>query len=499
MQNLQTIEQNVIKGFVLDKKGQWRPLGDVIAEEVEYLYHLERGEVLENGKWIPLDTVTEMSVPQSDFQEPLLEEKSYDPEVPQESTESVNGESVEVLTPLEEETVAESTAPKEESQVPASLSGIEETVVMEVASDNNEQTGGSPKTTSLAIPTVQNEEPETPDEKKSPSSDELVETVETEVSFEVDTETVDDKKAPPRAAELADEIDTDTVVADVSIEVATETDDDSKTSLKAVESTEEINAETVVADVSFEVDTETDDDSKTSLKAVEPTEEINAETVVSEVSFEVDTETDGDTKTSLKAVEPADEINSDTVVTEVSFEVDTGTDDDKKASLNVLEPVEEITEDTVVTEVSFDIGAESEDAIQASRLALDPAEKEGSETRPFGLDEFEPDDTSVLERESLLGIPALQEEQTESDELLSVQDFESVISEMANSGSEESDDHVDLDASPFSPRTSQPSETFSTEGIDEWDKARSGKMKVVIISVGVAALVTLLVLLKILL
>jgi hypothetical protein len=48
------VEQNIIKGLVLDEKGNWISIAEKIEKENAFLKHLEAGEILENGKWISI-------------------------------------------------------------------------------------------------------------------------------------------------------------------------------------------------------------------------------------------------------------------------------------------------------------------------------------------------------------------------------------------------------------------------------------------------------------
>ncbi len=377
MQNLRKIEQNVIKGFVLDKTGQWRPLGDVIAEEVEYLRHLEKGEILKNGKWIPLNTVSEMNatLPQSDSSERLLKEKP-------------------------------------------------------VSEKNQEKT-------SLSVQAKVTEKESSPDQ-------------------EIDTK-------PSGAEEESKDLDED------------------------LAQLPDLFEESIETDLSFDVNDQTDDLVKTTLLSTESTGQK----------------------------EESEDLGKNSA------------------------PLPDIVEEAIETGVPGDMENHIDDAMESLQLATEPAEDTDSKTRPYGIDEFEPTDTSVLDRDSLgitefepsdtsvlereslgitefepsdtsvleresLDIPELPGEEPESEELLSSKDFESVISKMENTeipepGDPDYEDLDELSASPFSRQASRPAESIPLEGLDEWDKARSSKTKVFIISIGSVAIVTLLVLLKFLL
>ena len=45
---------NVVRGLVLDAKGKWVPLAQMMAIEYNVLKHLEVGEVLHNGQWMSI-------------------------------------------------------------------------------------------------------------------------------------------------------------------------------------------------------------------------------------------------------------------------------------------------------------------------------------------------------------------------------------------------------------------------------------------------------------
>jgi hypothetical protein len=57
----ETIIDNVVRGLVLDAKGQWIPLSQMMAIEYNVLKHLEAGEVLYNGQWVSIQKCKEMS------------------------------------------------------------------------------------------------------------------------------------------------------------------------------------------------------------------------------------------------------------------------------------------------------------------------------------------------------------------------------------------------------------------------------------------------------
>jgi hypothetical protein len=48
------IEKNVVDGLVMDEQGQWVPIAAKLAQEREFLRHLENGEVLHQKRWMPI-------------------------------------------------------------------------------------------------------------------------------------------------------------------------------------------------------------------------------------------------------------------------------------------------------------------------------------------------------------------------------------------------------------------------------------------------------------
>lgn len=58
-QNNNTIEENIAKGLVLDEKGNWVPIAEKIEKEKNFLKHLEAGEVLNDGQWMPINFLKE--------------------------------------------------------------------------------------------------------------------------------------------------------------------------------------------------------------------------------------------------------------------------------------------------------------------------------------------------------------------------------------------------------------------------------------------------------
>lgn len=54
MQALKVIEDKVCQGFVLDEHKKWIPLAEKVRKEKEFLEHIESGEILFQGKWLPI-------------------------------------------------------------------------------------------------------------------------------------------------------------------------------------------------------------------------------------------------------------------------------------------------------------------------------------------------------------------------------------------------------------------------------------------------------------
>lgn len=73
-QNINTIEENIAKGLVLDEKGNWVPIAEKIEKEKNFLKHLEAGEVLSDGQWVPINFLKEESSKSSSS--PLYNEES---------------------------------------------------------------------------------------------------------------------------------------------------------------------------------------------------------------------------------------------------------------------------------------------------------------------------------------------------------------------------------------------------------------------------------------
>lgn len=48
------VEENVLKGLVLDEKGNWVTIAEKVERERDFLQHLEAGEVLFDGKWVQI-------------------------------------------------------------------------------------------------------------------------------------------------------------------------------------------------------------------------------------------------------------------------------------------------------------------------------------------------------------------------------------------------------------------------------------------------------------
>jgi hypothetical protein len=56
----ETIIDSVLRGLVLDARGKWVPLSQMIGVEYNVLKHLEAGEVLYQGQWHSIQKCKEM-------------------------------------------------------------------------------------------------------------------------------------------------------------------------------------------------------------------------------------------------------------------------------------------------------------------------------------------------------------------------------------------------------------------------------------------------------
>jgi hypothetical protein len=54
------IFDNVVRGLVLDVKGKWVPLAEMMEIEYNVLKHLEAGQVLYNGQWVSIQKCKEI-------------------------------------------------------------------------------------------------------------------------------------------------------------------------------------------------------------------------------------------------------------------------------------------------------------------------------------------------------------------------------------------------------------------------------------------------------
>ncbi len=54
---IKKIEELVCKGMVLDEHGKWIPIAEKIRKEKEFLNHLEKGEILQNGLWVKMSDI----------------------------------------------------------------------------------------------------------------------------------------------------------------------------------------------------------------------------------------------------------------------------------------------------------------------------------------------------------------------------------------------------------------------------------------------------------
>jgi len=104
LKNVKAIERYVSQGLVLDVQGQWRPIDEVVAEEIEYLRHLEKGEILENGRWVNLDDILAKQSPlqAADAADLPKPEKVKEDEQHEIAEDELVEDTVEVLPPVEE-------------------------------------------------------------------------------------------------------------------------------------------------------------------------------------------------------------------------------------------------------------------------------------------------------------------------------------------------------------------------------------------------------------
>jgi hypothetical protein len=139
--NVQEFERNVLQGFVLDRKGRWRPVDEVVDEETDFLRHLENGEVLENGRWVKLDDIIKKEAPLPVAEKPVSEQHE---EIVKEESHPVVSEQrlpVEAVAPVsspEEEPMTTPSAPAKEAETETQKTAKDpavfmDTVVMETA------------------------------------------------------------------------------------------------------------------------------------------------------------------------------------------------------------------------------------------------------------------------------------------------------------------------------------------------------------------------------
>jgi hypothetical protein len=66
---IKIVEENILKGLVIDDKGKWVTIHEKIERENKFITHLEAGEVLNNGRWIPIEEAKRKI---TDSMDPLL-------------------------------------------------------------------------------------------------------------------------------------------------------------------------------------------------------------------------------------------------------------------------------------------------------------------------------------------------------------------------------------------------------------------------------------------
>jgi hypothetical protein len=101
MSSAKRIKELVYSGMVLDEHGEWISLSEKLLKEKKFLYHLEQGEVLQNGTWVKI----------SDLRQSNNQKEKSSMQISVGSEESVNEETtiapISIVTP--EETVSFST------------------------------------------------------------------------------------------------------------------------------------------------------------------------------------------------------------------------------------------------------------------------------------------------------------------------------------------------------------------------------------------------------
>ncbi len=167
LKNVKAIERYVLQGLVLDVKGQWRPVDEVVAEEIEYLRHLEKGEILENGRWVILDDILkkESSLQTADATDlPKPEKVKEDEQREIEGDELI--EDAGAVLPPEEEPVVDTQITDEKAEIDTQEKAIEkpdllDTVAVKIISGSEEIESDTVETVPEEIERAESDDSET--------------------------------------------------------------------------------------------------------------------------------------------------------------------------------------------------------------------------------------------------------------------------------------------------------------------------------------------------
>ncbi len=195
LKNVKELERYIAQGFVLNKQGQWRPMDEVIAEEIEFLRHLENGEILESGHWVKLDEVItgETAAPILDDSAPEQPDETagqYEtPEIVPAETEETIDEDAEETVNIDKETIVSSPVieePETENRETVAVqSGFMDTVALEKAARPSDM---PVETTDSAPEQMQRAEDEDSETKRYELETLQLETAQTRV---IDKESID--------------------------------------------------------------------------------------------------------------------------------------------------------------------------------------------------------------------------------------------------------------------------------------------------------------------
>lgn len=155
MDKLKDIERYVLQGLVLDMKGSWRPVDEVTAEEIEYLQHLEKGEVLKKGRWITLDAVFKRESP-GQKQQGAGEKKTA--EAPHAATPSVGPDMDAGASAQKESAVVQSDT---DHAIPEESPRPTDTVILDMSSPQKDQERDTDRIPVVTRPDAVNDDAET--------------------------------------------------------------------------------------------------------------------------------------------------------------------------------------------------------------------------------------------------------------------------------------------------------------------------------------------------